>query len=111
LLVALCLIGQTYITDLDLSSSSEKTISFNSEALLAQGQKINLSSCLQTDLELINEIGATLAQNIIERRSKILKKCSTSKYFPNKDFPKIPGIGPKRLNHISEFLHFCPRAH
>lgn len=123
------------------SLTAEKTVRprhlsqqlWQEEAIVAQGEKINLRMASAPGLELIEGIGDTLASAIVSNRSRLLKLCNTAiepeiherrgrekkkaEDIKRTDHPlsdlkaldSVPGIGLVRSKIILNYLRVCEK--
>lgn len=68
------------------------------DALIQQARQININQATAEELERLPEIGPTTAQRIIEYRQQ------QGFFHAPEDVLNVPGIGPKTLDAIREYV-------
>jgi comEA protein len=69
------------------------------ESELSSGEKVNLNTATQEELESLPGVGPVLAERIIEARSK-------QQLTSLADLDRVPGIGPKMLEKLGDRVSF-----
>lgn len=97
LFIGVLILAGSVIRFWNVSSSLKK----NSQKHSAPVKEIiNINTASQSEIETLQGIGPALAIRIIEYRDKY------GEFKKNEDLEKIPGIGPKKLGEINNYISF-----
>ncbi|MBQ3574014.1 MAG: helix-hairpin-helix domain-containing protein [Clostridia bacterium] len=81
-----------------LTEADTKTAEQEEEELSKIKDKININTATKSELMLLDGIGETLAQRIIERRETVGEFTSIDQLF------EIEGMGEKKYNGIKDYI-------
>lgn len=113
IIISLYLIGVNLINRIDRVDDLEDAVPTQAETLTDGGQKtaeqeeeelseikdkININTATKSELMLLDGIGETIAQRIVERRETVGEFTSIDQLF------EIEGMGEKKYNGIKDYI-------